>query len=136
VPLGVPEHRISDEQKAQAGLARRSPPGRRSANRIRTRGVIIMVMRSVIGAVIVASVGLTLGNVTAAAATPKDHHVQSVGAHHQRRDVTPFCGKGIVPMNRSSLSKPSAPSNAKSSATTLLPCYKLKLPSGMRTTRP
>jgi hypothetical protein len=111
-------------------------PGLGLANRIRTRCVIIRVMRSVIGVVIAASVGLTLGNVTAAAATPKEHHVQSVGAHHRRHDVSPFCGKGIVPMNRSSFSEPPAPGDAKSSAVTLLPCYKPDLPSGMATIRP
>ena len=46
----------------------------------------------------------------------------------------PFCGKAITPL-APSYSKPPAPNKARASAT-LLPCYKLELPGGVRTARP
>lgn len=98
----------------------------------------VVSVRRAIGAVIAALLGLLmLGCATGAAATAKEHHVHQSAGHRQRHASAtgpPFCGRAIIPM-APGYSKPLAPSNAKPSAT-LLPCYKLELPGGVRTTRP
>lgn len=98
----------------------------------------VVSMRSAIRVVIAASLGLImLGCATGAAATAKEHHVHQSAGHHlpqARTTGPPFCGKAVIPL-APSYSKPPAPSKASASAT-LLPCYKLELPGGVRTTRP
>ena len=77
---------------------------------------------------------LMLGSATSTAATAKEHHVHQSAGHRQRHADTagpPFCGKAITPL-AAGYSKPPAPNKARASAT-LLPCYKLELPGGVRT---
>jgi hypothetical protein len=86
---------------------------------------------------IAAFLGLVLLGSTPGAAAATEHHVQQSASYDQRHKSEgkrPFCGKGIIPLDPA-YSKPSAPKSTKASAT-LLPCYKLAVPSGPQATRP